>query len=256
MRSLATAPAVTMSSDLSADAALPIQSALTRKLSILCDMSDEALLELDLLVDDSEWVRPGGLIAPEKCRPSEAIVLLDGWACRCADFRDGRRQLIAVLIAGDIVYEGGRRQRANHAARALTRVKVARVSHDRLAAVVERHPCVSEAFWVAADIDGAILRSWLVNLGQRNARERMAHLFCELAARLNDGVLPPSANFNLPLTQLELACALGLTTVHVNRVLQRLRAEGLVSLTDRVMTIPNVGQLSAVAGFDPAYLLA
>lgn len=252
----ATLGTATTRSDARADKPVPMLNALTRKLSMLRAIGDEALADLELLIDDFEWVRPGGLIAPEKCPPSEAIVLLDGWACRCTDFRDGRRQLLAVLISGDMVYEGGARRRADHTARALTRVKIARVSNERLAAVVERHPCISEALWIAAAIDEAILRSWLVNLGQRNAHERMAHLFCELAARLNDGVLPSSASFTLPLTQPELACALGLTTVHVNRVLQRLRAEGLVRLIDRVMTIPNAVQLSAMAGFDSAYLLA
>lgn len=231
-------------------------SPLSRRLSILNDIDDEALAELEALPEQPEWVRPGGLIVADGRRPDEAIVLLDGWACRCKDFRDGRRQLLAVLIPGDMISLGGMRRRADHAARAVTRTKIARVSHARLEVAILRHPSLARAFTMASDIDEAILRSWLVNLGQRNAHERMAHLFCELVARLNDGPMPSSAHFDMPLTQQELGCALGLTTVHVNRVLRRLRDEGLLAFSGRVMDIPDLDRLRALAEFDPAYLVA
>ncbi len=137
--------------------------------------------------------------------------------------------------------------------RALTRVKVAWISRARWNQTLSRHGALAAAARAALAIEDSILRSWLVNLGQRSALERMTFLFCELAERLAGDGAPPK-NLPLPLTQQILAHALGLTPVHVNRVLQRLRADHLIDFGDGTLTIHDLARAHALAGFDRAYL--
>jgi CRP-like cAMP-binding protein len=103
-------------------------------------------------------------------------------------------------------------------------------------------------------MDAAVHREWMVSMGRRSSYEQMAHLLCELLLRFRAVGLAEDNNYPLPATQAELGDAFGLSTVHVNRTLQRLRAEGLVILTERRITIPDPERLMKVAGFDPSYL--
>ena len=103
-------------------------------------------------------------------------------------------------------------------------------------------------------VDEAILREWVGNIGRRTASQRIAHLLCELLVRLKAVGLAEDDVYEFPLTQAELADAAGLSTVHVNRTLQELRAAGLITLKSRLLTIRDVERLKALAGFDPAYL--
>jgi CRP-like cAMP-binding protein len=120
--------------------------------------------------------------------------------------------------------------------------------------LIERHPAISEAMRNYGCMENAILASWVVNVGRRDALERMAHLICESHFRLSliGGV--KDDQFFFPLTQDDLADVLGLTPVHINRKLQQLRQEDLISLRSKQMKILNLRELQQVAGFDPAYL--
>jgi CRP-like cAMP-binding protein len=107
--------------------------------------------------------------------------------------------------------------------------------------------------WVTL-VDEATLREWIVNLGQRQAGEAVAHLLCELLVRLEAVGLVQGGDYDLPLTQVELGDTLGLSNVHVNRVLKQLRTKGLVTVSERAVHIPDVNRLKDFAGFDPNYL--
>jgi len=132
---------------------------------------------------------------------------------------------------------------------------VALIPKRRLSAIVERHPAILAAMDRANAVEQAVLRMWLVNLGQRQAYERMGHFICEIGHRVEAaGLLAADGSFQMPLTQQELGSVLGLTSVHVHRVLQRLRAEALIELRVGVMTILDRERLKSVGGFDPSHL--
>ena len=168
---------------------------------------------------------------------------------------DGARQITAYLIPGDFcdLHVTILRQ-MDHSITALTPATVAFVPHGEMEALTAERPALVRALWWATLVDEAVLRAWIVNLGRRDAYESIAHLMCELHVRMEQVGLVENGRFDLPLTQEELADSLGLTPVHVNRILQRLRADGLIILRERLLTILDVAGLRKVAGFDPNYL--
>jgi CRP-like cAMP-binding protein len=128
------------------------------------------------------------------------------------------------------------------------------VPHERLQELTERFPRLGRIYWFVTNIDAAIHREWALSLGQRSAIARMAHLFCEMHARLDAVGRTDGERYEFPLTQRELSECLGLTVVHANRTIQELRRRGLVELENRQLTIRNRRGLEGVAEFDPAYL--
>ncbi|MGI9170557.1 MAG: Crp/Fnr family transcriptional regulator [Caulobacteraceae bacterium] len=233
--------------------ASPLVSKLER-LSPLTETDRRAVADL---VDDEIWLAEGQNLCAEGRAPDAVCALLAGWACRCKDFRDGRRQIIALLTPGDLIGcdEAGASRKADHAVRALTRVRVAWIPRPRLRATLAEHRGLASAVRMAVAMEEAILRAWLVNLGQRPAYQRMAFFLCEMAERVSGGT-GGAERFALPLTQQTLACVLGLTPVHVNRVLQRLRSEGLVDFHNGMVTMRDPVRTWALAGFDNEYLVA
>ena len=168
---------------------------------------------------------------------------------------DGSRQITAFLLPGDLcdrhVTILGE---MDHGICTITPCKVAYLSNGQLEAIARRRPDVARALWWSTLVDEAILRAWIVSIGRRCAYGAVSHLLCELHARMKNVGLVGDHHFRLPLTQDEIADAVGLTAVHVNRVLQRLRSEGLLTLRHGILEIPDVPRLRAAAGFDPAYL--
>ncbi|MBA3810956.1 MAG: Crp/Fnr family transcriptional regulator [Caulobacteraceae bacterium] len=233
-------------------------NALIRKLERFSALACGDRLALDDLARTCEWVPPDRSIVTEGDASGAVLPLLEGLAYRHKDFRDGRRQIISLLVPGDMCGGHGRLSRpTNYGVRTLTRCKIARISRQGFVHLLDSHPAIAEALNEAALVEEAVLRTWIVNLGQRHAHERMAHLLCEWAQRMADcGRLLAHGGFELPLTQQGLGAALGLTSVHVNRVLQRLRAENLVAFQNGTVRIFDFDRLRAVADFDPAYLSA
>jgi CRP-like cAMP-binding protein len=167
---------------------------------------------------------------------------------------DGSRQITAFLIPGDfcdlhVTILGA----MDHSIGTITRSRVAFISRGRMEALMER-PAIARAFWWATLVDEAVLRSWIVNVGRRGAYEAIGHLMCELYVRLRSVGLTSDHCYELPLTQEEIGDALGLTPVHVNRVLQRMRGEGLISLDRGALTIHDYRRLEKASGFNPNYL--
>ena len=194
-------------------------------------------------------------IISEGENPEHVHIMLDGWAARCKSLPDGSRQITAFLIPGDFCdLHVSVLGQMDHAIVALTRARFACVPSEVMDDLPRARPELGRALWRATLIDEAILRSWIVNIGRREGRERIAHLFCELHARLSLVGLVEDDQFALPLTQDVIADDTGLTPMHVSRVLKTLRAQGHIILGDGKLTVQSIDKLRQIASFDASYL--
>jgi CRP-like cAMP-binding protein len=188
-------------------------------------------------------------------KPRAINLVLSGWAYRYKTLEDGRRQIIAFFLPGDLcdlnVYV---LREMDHSVGALTPVTLAELPRTLLDEITLNHPRVTQALWWDTLVNAAIQREWTVNLGQRAASERLAHLFCELFLRLRAVGMTENNSCELPVTQAELADATGLSAVHVNRTLQDLRAVRLIVLKGKTLTIPDLDALMRAALFNANYL--
>jgi CRP-like cAMP-binding protein len=188
-------------------------------------------------------------------RPRHVHLLVEGWAYRYKLLPDGGRQIMAYLVPGDLCdIHIFILKRMDHSLGLLSDAVIALIPEDEMTAFMDAHPRVSRALFWATLVDEATLREWLVNTLRREPYERVAHLFCELWLRMHAVGLVRDRTFDLPLTQAELGDTIGLNAVTVNRVLQRLRAEGLIALRSERLTIPDVDRLMAVSDFNANYL--
>jgi CRP-like cAMP-binding protein len=182
-------------------------------------------------------------------------LVLDGFACRYKILEDGRRQILGYLIPGDLCdVHVFLLKRMDHSIGAMTRTKIAVISQASILSFTETYPALTRALWWSTLLDEAITREWVVNLGQRTAYERMAHLFCELYHRLRAIGEVRNNSFALPLTQTALGDTLGLSTVHINRTLQDLRAQNLISFKAGVLTVHDLPALELAGVFSADYL--
>ncbi len=187
--------------------------------------------------------------------PRFVSFVLDGWGCRYRQMSDGRRQLLSLLLPGDLIDANVQvLGRMDHSIGAITAMTVAEVPPDALSDLAGRHPAVAQALWWNDHVAAAISREWIASLGLRSARERIAQLFCELYFRLRLVGRCPTQRCEFPLTQADLAEATGLTPVHVNRMVQELRRDRLIEWSGRTLTILDLDALCEVAQFAPAYL--
>lgn len=187
--------------------------------------------------------------------PDSAIVVLQGFAGRYRHRPSGACQILAHIVPGDLCDPGLAYPRAmDHMIGTLSSCTVARIPRESYLALVEHHPAVARALALARQVDDAVAREWLVSIGRRSARERLAHLFCELHARLSAVGLTNGHAFDLHLTQVGLSDTTALTSVHVNRILRDMRSEDLIELKGRRFVIRDPERLRAVAEFDGAYL--
>jgi CRP-like cAMP-binding protein len=228
---------------------------LIRRLESITDLSaqeKDALLHLPSTIRevaaDQDIVREGD-------RPAESCLILSGMAFRYKMTEAGKRQIMSFHIAGEIPdLQSLHLRTMDHGLSTLTRCRLAFVAHGSLHALFEQHPRLSSVFWRETLIDAAIFREWVVNVGRRPALARMAHLLCELYLRHKAVGLVTDHAFEVPITQSELADAVGLSNVHVNRTLQELRAHGLIGEQGRLLKILNWDRLKQAGEFDPTYL--
>ena len=187
--------------------------------------------------------------------PKSVFLVLDGWACRYKQLPDGRRQIVGLFIPGDIcdlnVYI---LKEMDHSIGAITNLKVAEIGRDDFEQLMQANPRVMQALFWDELVTVSVQREWTLNVGQRTAYERISHLFVELFLRLKAVGLADGNSCDLPLTQVDIADASGLTAVHVNRTLQELRKEGLIELQGRKLVIPDLTALKNAALFNDNYL--
>jgi CRP-like cAMP-binding protein len=195
-------------------------------------------------------------IVREGERASDCTMLLKGFAQRQKLLRDGSRQIISFHIPSEFVdLQNGLLGVADHNVQSVDRCEVASIARGPLFELAESRPAIRVAMWIDTLIDASIFREWVVNVGRRDSRARIAHLLCELSLRLErigEGEL--EGRFDFPLTQEQLADATGLTPVHTNRTLQSLRKDDLIQLTGRSLTVLDWSGLREVGDFDELYL--
>jgi CRP-like cAMP-binding protein len=182
-------------------------------------------------------------------------IILEGWACRYRLLENGKRQIINLILPGDLCEPFG--ALPHFLDRSLASLTMVRYAHAPIAAIhgaAKANPRIEKALWWDLMFATGIEREHLVSLGRRSAAERMGHLFCELHLRLEMVGLTEGATFDFPVSQSDLGDLLGLSAVHVNRSLQELRRSHLISLSSRQLTIHDLDALRDLSYFDPTYL--
>lgn len=186
--------------------------------------------------------------------PCDVHLILEGFACRYKVLENGTRQIVAFLIPGDLCDPHVFILKAmDHSIATLSPCKVVKIPRERILEMTER-PAIARALWWATLVDEATLREWVLNIGARPAEQRIAHLLCEMLLRLRLVGLADEGRYELPITQEELADTVGLSAVHVNRVIQTLRSAKLITLKSRKLVILGQEQLAELGGFNPNYL--
>lgn len=226
-----------------------------RKLELLGPLSQEERRSLEAFPLDAYRAGADQRLVRAGERPADCKLLVGGLACRHKLLGDGRRQIVSFHVPGDILDLAALLLGSvDHGVSTVTEAEVVSIPHATLLGWMERHPNLGRLLWHDTLVDAAAFQEWVVNVGRRTARERVAHLLCELAARLRAAGLAGGRSCLLPVTYAELADATGLTAVHVNRVLQDLRADGLVEVSGRALVVLDWKGLTWAGDFDPAYL--
>ncbi|TPG14713.1 Crp/Fnr family transcriptional regulator [Sphingomonas koreensis] len=188
-------------------------------------------------------------------RPGPVFVMLDGWACRYKLLPEGGRQIVAFLMPGDTCdMHVAVLAEMDHSIQTLTPARVATIARGDIHKLVTDHPQIAQALWSTQLVDESTLRAWIVSMGRRDSNARVAHLMCELYLRARNIGLVSGNNFEMPLSQVVLADALGLTPVHVNRVLRKLRLANVMEIRRGALNIIDPVGLATIAGFDENYL--
>ena len=218
-------------------------------------ITDEEMAALDGILEPPRRAAAGSDIVPEKAVTNQSILLLGGFSGRYSTLADGGRQITEINVAGDFVdLHSLLMKHMDHGVVALTDCTYAAAPHSRLIELTERYPHLTRLLWLDTIIDAAVHRQWLVAMGRRSGLAHLAHLLCEMFLRLQVIGHVRDRAFELPLTQSVLGDVLGLSTVHVNRLISQLRTEGLVSWSQSQVQILDWDRLAAVAEFDPTYL--
>jgi len=228
-------------------------NAFVRKLSGLADLGEEDVATLVSSTSQTRQFAARDLIR-EGDRPGPVFVVLSGWACRYKILPSGTRQITSFMLPGDscdlhiaILDE------MDHSIQTITKASIATISRPTMEEMLDRSPRIGRALYAAQLIDEATLRAWIVSMGRRSSVERVA-LMCELYVRLQSVHGLQSSTVELPVSQLLLADALGMSPVHINRVIRRLREAGVMEISRRSLRITDPIGLVRVAGFDENYL--
>jgi len=233
------------------------EPAVVRRLDALRRLSEAGIAAIKTAMRGAiaKAAAAGEDLAREGDRSETVRLFLSGWAFRYKALEDGRRQIVSFILPGDIcdahIYLFAT---MDHSIATLTPVTYCELDHTAFERLMSADISVAEAFHCETLAARAMQREWAINLGRRDALERVAHMICELFERLRVVDLVEGNSFAFPVTQMDLADATGLSTVHLNRTLQELRAAGLITLRDRSLTILDFQALAKTAMFNPNYL--
>lgn len=198
---------------------------------------------------------PGTYLVREGDIVKTCCVVLSGFVCRTKITGSGSKQILSIYLKGDLVdIHNSFFSEADHNVQALTNATLAFIRKHDMIDLIEQRPAIRKAVWLDMLADAAILREWLLSVGQRNAYARVAHLICEMALRQRAAGLCKDMVLEWPMTQEQFGYATGLTAVHINRTLKSLRAEGLITITRTTVSIVNWNGLTAAADFTERYL--
>jgi CRP-like cAMP-binding protein len=229
---------------------------LTRKLEQFVRLSPTERLRLDKLAGKRQKVyRANEIILEERTKAEFVLLVVSGLAARCKILSEGRRQIMAFLIPGDLCdIEGFVLNAMDHDIIAVTETVCAHLAVADVEELLTETSTLTRALWWSTMTDSAILRERIIDHGSRDARERICHLIYEMLVRYRVIGVANSHSFPFPITQELLADATGMTPVHVNRILSDLRTEGLLRWKDKTVTILDVPRFKEIAQFDGCYL--
>jgi CRP-like cAMP-binding protein len=228
---------------------------LIRKLESLTPLSDADRTVLARISAETRRVGPGTDLVREGDAPAGVFLVMDGIAYRHKLRANGARQIMAYLVPGDLCdLDVALLREMDHTITTFSACEVVRLAPGTVVDLLENHRSIARALRMSQLVDEATAREWLLNVGRRAARERIAHLFCELFVRMRVAGVAGQDGYALPVTQVDLADTTGLTSVHVNRTLRDLRREGLIELRGGRLTILNLPGLRATAEFRSNYL--
>lgn len=235
--------------------ATPKITTLVEKLSLRDRISREEIEALQKALEPPKTVAAGSDIVREHSRPLHSTLLISGFSARYSTLEDGARQITEINVSGDFIdLHSLLMKQMDHGVVALTECVIAEAPHSGLIDITERHPHLTRLLWLDTIIDAAVHRQWLVAMGRRSGLGHLAHLVCELYLRLQAVGQTGDMTFDLPLTQAVLGDALGLSTVHVSRLISELRGEGLINWSGGRIDILDWRRLAEIAEFDPTYL--
>jgi CRP-like cAMP-binding protein len=228
---------------------------LARKLAWFGELSPDDLDILDALHTGTRIVRRNREILTEGRRYETLFVLMEGSAIRYRVLRDGRRQILNILLPGDFAgFPGCFFETALYTVTVLGDAVVCPVPLAALLGLFEKRPRLAATIFWSFAVEAAIYAEHLIDVGRRSALERVAHFLLELLHRLRIVGLADETSYRMPLTQELIADALGLSVPHVNRTLRQLRGDGLVTIEDQQVAINDLETLAALADFEKTYL--
>ncbi|WP_412074429.1 Crp/Fnr family transcriptional regulator [Tritonibacter mobilis] len=226
---------------------------LARKLLNAGQLANEDLQKLNDVISDPFELDARNDLIQQGEDPENVHLVLSGMVCRYKVLPDGKRAIVALMLPGDICdLHVAILGRMDHNLGTLTECKIVKIPRSTIDDLLDNYPRIRRALFWSTLVDEAILREWLVNMGRRRADRQMAHLFCEVHARLT--AVNQMHDALMPLTQEELADILGVSTVHAQRVLSQLRNLGLVTVQDSRVVVPDIIRLRKFAEFEEDYL--
>jgi CRP-like cAMP-binding protein len=229
---------------------------LVDKLIYRTRLSDEDKAAVMALPFTVRMMERGQFIVRERELASYSCLMLSGYSVRSKMTANGNRQIVAIHIKGELVdLQNSMLKVADHSVQMLTPGRIAMIPRDEIIRLTLDRPTVAHAMWIDTLVEASILREWVANVGRRDARTRVAHILCEFAVRLRVAGLVADTQYELPMTQDQLADATGLTAVHINRTLKSLEKDGLIERPNpRAVKIGDWRTLAEVGDFDTNYL--
>ena len=229
---------------------------LARKLEYWNPLPPEDRAALLALPHVLKEVDPHYLIVRERDIAVYSCVMLSGYSIRHKMVANGQRQIVAIHMKGEMVdLQNSLLGVADHSVEMLTHGKIAMIPREAIRRIAFERPAIGMAMWLDTLVDASIFREWIANVGRRDARTRLAHLLCEFALRMQVAGLGRQSNYELPMTQEQLADTTGMTAVHVNRCMRSLERDGLIERSSpRGVTIGNWKKLATAGDFDSTYL--
>ena len=233
----------------------PTFGKMIKRLDSRSPLSEADKLALLSLQHSVRKVPAGAHLVRDGEPPEQCALLLTGYAYRYKITGEGARQIVSLHMAGEFVdLQNSFLQISDHSVQTLTEADVALVPMQAIRETTLSNPNIARALWIDTLVDSSIFREWVVNVGRRDSRTRVAHILCEFSLRLEAAGLAKDHRYELPMTQEQLADAVGLTSVHVNRVLRQLGEEGLISRDRRSITIEDWQRLREAGDFNERYL--
>ena len=234
----------------------PTLQPMVKKLRYCHDLDEADVSAVLSLPYRTKRIERLGYIVRERQTTTHSCVMLSGFAIRHKIVANGARQIVAVHMQGDLVdLQNSFLIIADHSVQVLTDSEVAFIPRDDIKKLAFARPAIGLAMWFDTLVDGSVFREWIANVGRRDARTRIAHLLCEFSLRLKVAGLGEETGYELPMTQEQIADTVGLTSVHVNRTIKALEADGLITRQGtRSITIGDWRKLGDAGDFDSNYL--